>query len=127
MRLIAECGAHQHADLRLLTTLRFWGEVLVSVEYGQMWSWMAPRFEVNGENQSRFYYPHYMHDAKAQPLTTTSPLASTHSDRLGVRLAELLADQRYWSSFMEVEAEILRLKCAFYDQFVAAPEYAPAG
>ena len=127
MRLIAACGAHEHADLRLLTTLRFWGEVLVSVEYGQMWSRMEPRLVVDGENRSRFYYPHFIHDAKAQPLMATSPLASTHSDRLGVRLAELLADERHRSSFMEVEAEILRLRCAFFDQFAAAKEYAPAG
>jgi hypothetical protein len=127
MRLIAVSGAHEHADLRLLTTLRFWGEVLVSVEYGRMWPRMEPRLVVNGENRSRFYYPHHIHDAKAQPLTATSPLASTHSDRLGVRLAELLADERHRSSFMEVEAEILGLKCAFYDQFVTAADRVPAG
>lgn len=119
-RLIAAAGADQDPDLRLLTTLRFWGEVLVSVEYGQMWPRMATRLVIDGENHSRFYYPHHIHDAKVQPITATSPLAATHSDRLGVRLATLLSDQRHWPLFLQVEEDIVRLKYAFYDQFLTA-------
>lgn len=120
--LIATAGTHEHADLRLLTALRFWGEVLVSVEYGQLWPRMSARLIVDGDNRSRFYYPHHIHDAKAQPLTATSPLAATHSDRLGIRLATLLADERVWPSFLQVEEDIVRLKCAFYDQFLTPAE-----
>lgn len=119
MRLIGAAGAHEHADLRLLTTLRFWGEVLVSIEYEQLWPRMANLLVVNGENRSRFYYPHFIHDGKVQPIAAASPLAATHSDRLGVRLAELLAHEPHRSSFMEAETEIFRLKSAFYDQFTA--------
>lgn len=117
MGLIADAGAHEHADLRLLTILRFWGEVLVSVEYGQMWRRMQPRLVVDGVNRSRFYYPHHIHDAKAHPIASMSPLASTHSDRLGIRLSEMLASAEHHASFIEVEEQVLRLKTGFLDQF----------
>ena len=117
MNLIADAGAHEHADLRLLTILRFWGEVLVSVEYGQMWRRMRQHLVVYGVNRSRFYYPHHIHDAKAHPVASTSPLASTHSDRLGIRLGEMLTSAEHHASFMEVEEQILRLKTRFLDQF----------
>jgi hypothetical protein len=43
----------------LLTILRFWGEVLVSVEYGELWRRMARHLTSDGENRSVFYYPHH--------------------------------------------------------------------
>jgi hypothetical protein len=127
MSLIADAGAHEHADLRLLTILRFWGEVLVSVEYGQMWRRMEPRLVVDGVSRSRFYYPHHIHDAKAHPLASTSPLASTHSDRLGIRLSEMLTSAEHRASFMEVEEQILSLKTRFLDQFQPLLRYAHSG
>jgi hypothetical protein len=127
MSLIADAGAHEHADLRLLTILRFWGEVLVSVEYGQMWRRMESRLVVDGVNRSRFYYPHHIHDAKAHPITSTSPLASTHSDRLGIRLSEMLTSAEHRASFMEVEEQILAFKTRFLDQFQPLLRYAHSG
>lgn len=124
MSLIADAGAHEHADLRLLTILRFWGEVLVSVEYGQMWRRMEARLVVDGVSRSRFYYPHYIHDAKAHPLASTSPLASTHSDRLGIRLSEMLTDPERRASFMETEEQVLALRTRFLDQFQPLLRYA---
>ncbi|MET9464468.1 hypothetical protein ABZY44_06495 [Streptomyces sp. NPDC006544] len=53
--LIADAGGHEDADLRLLTVPRFWGEVLVSVEYGRLWERMGPSFTRGGRNRSRFY------------------------------------------------------------------------
>ncbi|MFD4742472.1 hypothetical protein ACFWNR_15320 [Streptomyces virginiae] len=53
--LIADAGAHEHSDLRLLTILRFWGEILVSVEYGRLWERMAPLLTGDGENRSGFH------------------------------------------------------------------------
>jgi hypothetical protein len=97
--LISEAGGHDDADLRLLTFLRFWGEVLV---------------------RSRFYYPHYVHDAKAHPLTAVSLLSATHSDRLATRIGELLARHGSADAFRETEERALHLKTAFYDQFLPA-------
>ncbi|WP_282791978.1 hypothetical protein [Streptomyces sp. CC224B] len=121
LELIADAGAEDDADVRLLTLLRFWGEVLVSVEYGCLWERMGPLLTRDGENRSRFYYPHHSHDAKAHPLAKVSLLSTTHSDRLGRRLSELLAREPSTDSFKEVEERALRLKTDFYDQFLPTP------
>ncbi|MGW0609953.1 hypothetical protein [Streptomyces sp. NPDC002788] len=118
--LIADAGGHDDADLRLLTFLRFWGEVLVSVEYECLWQRMAPVLAGDGGNRSRFYYPHYVHDAKAHPLTAVSLLSATHSDRLATRISELLARHGSADAFRETEERALHLKDAFYDQFLPA-------
>ncbi|GAA2582996.1 hypothetical protein GCM10010411_14560 [Actinomadura fulvescens] len=123
--LIADAGRQGSPDLRLLTFLRFWGEVLVSVEYELLWPRMEPVLIQNGENRSRFYYPHYVHDAKARSLATVSLLSGTHSDRLGMRVSELLAREDGAECFREIEEGALRLKETFYDQFrpmVPVPE-----
>ncbi|MFD9903396.1 hypothetical protein [Streptomyces sp. NPDC059063] len=120
LELIADAGAEDDADVRLLTLLRFWGEVLVSVEYGRLWERMGPAMTQDGENRSCFYYPHYVHDAKAHPLATGSLLSTTHSDRLGARLGELLAREPSADGFREIEERSLRLKTDFYDQFLPA-------
>ncbi|OEJ58470.1 hypothetical protein BGM19_11215 [Streptomyces agglomeratus] len=124
--LIADAGAHARADLRLLTMLRFWGEVLVSVEYGRLWERMGPLLTRDGENHSRFYHPHYVHDAKANSLAAVSRLSTSHSDRLATRLSELLAREESAGCFREVEERSLRLKVDFYDQFLPALERAGA-
>ncbi|MFF7789053.1 hypothetical protein [Streptomyces sp. NPDC007991] len=119
--LIADAGGSDDADLRLLTFLRFWGEVLVSVEYEHLWPRMAPALTgEDGRNRSRFYYPHYVHDAKAHPLTTVSLLSATHSDRLATRISRLLTRPESRDAFRETEERALHLKSAFYDQFLPA-------
>jgi hypothetical protein len=118
--LIADAGRHEDADLRLLTILRFWGEVLVSVEYGRLWDRMAPVLAPDGENRSRFYFPHHVHDAKARSLATVSLLSSTHSDRLATRVTELLQRRGSTDTFLRIEQQVLQLKLAFYDQFLPA-------
>jgi hypothetical protein len=120
--LIADAGGYDNADLRLLTTLRFWGEVLVSVEYGRLWERMGPSLTRDGENLSRFYYPHHVHDAKAHSLTTVSVLSATHSDRLAMRMSELLGREGSTDCFKDVEKRALQLKVSFYDQFLPALE-----
>lgn len=117
--LIAAAGRSRSgdADLRLVTILRFWGEILVAVEYARMWERMAPTFTAAGGNRSRFYYPHYVHDAKARPLAGVSLLSTTHSDRLATRLIDLLSRSAGSAPFEEAEERALRLKESFYDQF----------
>ncbi|GAA3376966.1 hypothetical protein GCM10020367_50750 [Streptomyces sannanensis] len=120
--LIADSGTHDNADLRLLTILRFWGEILVSVEYGRLWERMRPLLTRDGENRSLFYYPHHVHDAKTRPLTTVSLLSGTHSDRLATRVTELLAKEESTDCFKQLEEQALRIKVSFYDQFLPALE-----
>ncbi|MGW1773130.1 hypothetical protein [Streptomyces sp. NPDC002104] len=122
LELIADAGGHDDADLRLLAFLRFWGEVLVSVEYGRLWERMGPRFtaEGGGRNRSRFYHPHLVHDAKTHSLATVSLLSDTHSDRLAARVTELLGRAEGAAgaaAFRETEERALLLKSGFYDQF----------
>ncbi|GAA1345937.1 hypothetical protein [Saccharothrix algeriensis] len=116
--LILDAGAAPNANLGLVTILRFWGEVLVSAEYGRMWPRIQRRLVVGGENRSLFYYPHYEHDAKTSPLADASVLSLTHSDQLGVRLAQLADSEAAWETFKRVETEVLNLKTRFYDQFL---------
>jgi hypothetical protein len=118
--LIRDAGRRPDADLRLLTILRFWGEVLVAVEYSSLWERMAPAFA--GEVPSRFYRPHLLHDAKTHPLATVSLLSSSHSDRLATRLQRLVARDPAGATaaFEEVEHRVVALKTAFYDQFLPA-------
>lgn len=118
--LIADAGGHEDADLRLLTVLRFWGEVLVSAEYGRLWERIGPVFTREGGNRSRFYHPHLVHDAKTHSLATVSLLSGTHSDRLATRVTELLAREETTERFKEMEERTLLLKTGFYDQFLPA-------
>jgi hypothetical protein len=127
LTLIPEAAAGDYADAQLLTILRFWGEVLVSVEYGELWRRMAPRLEGEGENRSRFYYPHHIHDKKMRPLATASMLSSTHSDQLGVRLRQLLDSHKARNCFMRIEKDILLLKMQFYDQFTPMLKHVEVG
>ncbi|MEU9253598.1 hypothetical protein AB0D66_17300 [Streptomyces sp. NPDC048270] len=122
--LIADAGTHADADLRVLTILRFWGEILVSVEYGRLWERMEARFDPDGENVSRFYYPHHQHDAKNESLATTDLLATTHSDRLATRVLAHLGSGGAGAAdaFREMEERSLRIKVDFYDQFLPALE-----
>jgi hypothetical protein len=126
LELIADAGRHGNSDLRLLTILRFWGEVLVSVEYGQLWPRMEPLLTRDGWNGSRFYYPHHIHDRKAHPLAAASLLSTTHSDRLGMRLSEMLSREASPEPFRETERAVLQLKLGFYDQFIPLLRASPA-
>jgi hypothetical protein len=113
LELISDVGGGEHPDTGLITILRFWGEVLVSVEYEQLWQRIGPLLG----DRSTFYLPHKVHDAKVRPLAQASPLASTHSDQLGMRLWQVLGTPGEREVFRRTEEEIVDLKLGFYDQF----------
>ncbi len=121
--LVADLGGADGeglTDLRLVTFLRFWGEVLVSVEYDHMWRRIGPILTAGGTNRSRFYHLHHVHDAKNRPLPNVSLLAGGHSDRLAARQVELLAaadPTAAADAFRQVEQSAVALKTSFYDQF----------
>lgn len=104
------------SDIRLLTILRFWGEVLVSVEYGEFWCRMDASFRAAGTT-SRFYHPHHHHDGR-EPLSDASEASSTHSGRFGACLRELLVADGAAERFARTEQQILATRMRFYDQFV---------
>ena len=117
MSLIADAGCAAQSKVELLTILRFWGEVLVSVEYDELWRRLRHTLVEDGENKSVFYYPHLVHDAKSRPIAAASVLSLTHSDQLGVRLSQLLDSAPAREAFKNTEQAILDLKSGFYDQF----------
>ena len=112
--LLAE-ASESETDLELMTIIRFWGEVLVSVEYGEFWRRMESRFTAAG-TPSRFYHPHYHHDGR-DPLATAGDDAATHSGRLGACLVRLLDGDDGEERFAAAEARVLALRLEFYDQF----------
>jgi len=111
-------AARSCSDLRILTILRFWGEVLVSVEYGEFWGRMDPLFAAAGVT-SRFYRPHHHHDGR-EPLASASPSDQTHSGRLGACLAPLLAAGAAVEELARTEDQVLASRMRFYDQFLAS-------
>ncbi len=112
--LIAE-ACERDTDLELMTIIRFWGEVLVSVEYGEFWRRMEAQFAAAGAT-SRFYHPHHHHDGR-DPLATAGDDAATHSGRLGACLVRLLDGDSGDERFAATEARVLALRLEFYDQF----------
>jgi hypothetical protein len=106
------------SDHKILTLLRFWSEVLVSVEYGEFWRRIALILGTDAENKSRFYYPHFCHDHRVT-LVKSSLTSSTHSGRIGVLLKNLLKSDEDKKSFLNLEEDIYSVKRSFYDQFVA--------
>ncbi len=104
-------------DVAVLTILRFWGEVLVSVEYGELWRRMHSGFG-GGAARSRFYHPHHHHDGR-EPLSTASDSSTTHSGRLGACLTRLLQDDGAIDRFARIEEQLLAARMRFYDQFAA--------
>jgi hypothetical protein len=114
LALMADAGA-RGGDLEVMTILRFWGEVLVSVEYGEFWRRMRSGFDAAG-TASRFYQPHHDHDGR-DPLATAVESSCTHSGRLGACLVRLLAGDGAEERFAETERRVLELRFEFYDQF----------
>lgn len=118
MSLIADAGASAHPDVELVTALRFWGEVLVSVEYSELWRRMKSLPTVDDGSRSSFYHPHLVHDAKSRPLRHASQLSLTHPDQLATRLVDLIDSSAAEESFRRTETAILAIKSGFYDQFL---------
>ena len=100
-------------DIGVLGMLRFWGEVVVAVEYGQFWKAIAPHLSTPAR-ASRFYEAHYTHDG-CEPLATAS--AKTHSGRLGVCLRELLISHSGADALAKVQTRVVESRLRFYDQF----------
>lgn len=118
LQIVSGFEDSQLGDVKLLTLLRFWGEVLASLEYGEFWKKMSKYFSMKGDKRSRFYYPHFCHDSRVT-MAQASLASTTHSGRLGVRLREMLTSKAATESFMEMESRIFDIKFKFYDQFIS--------
>jgi hypothetical protein len=105
------------SDQKILTILRFWSEVLVSVEYGEFWRRIESILGDNSKEKSQFYYPHFCHDHRTT-LVKSSLSSSTHSGRIGVLLKSLLKLDEDKKMFVDLEKGICNIRRNFYDQFV---------
>jgi len=111
-------------QIRLITILRFWGEVLVSEEYKQFWFRMEQEGLIkrgDPKKRSRFYYPHLVHDEREHNFGTTDiGDPRTHSDRLGNILEDMTTQLGYAGveHCAKVEQAIVDMKYQFYNQFV---------
>ena len=99
-------------DIKAVTFLRFALEILVSVEY----SVFVRRLEDFGltRRNSRFYWPHFLHDMKQHPLGHRD---EPHSDMLSEQLASMLdtlkkaaACGRYTQKSYDLRANFFRQK-----------------
>lgn len=98
-------------DIKVVTFLRFALEILVSVEYGVF----VQRLEDFGLNRrnSKFYWPHFLHDMKQNPLGKTG---STHSDMLSGRLGEMLHTLKHAAACGRYTQKSYDLRAAFFKQ-----------
>jgi hypothetical protein len=118
LAMVQGAATEESAELKVLTILRFWGEVLVAFEYQEYWKRLASYFNEREDGRSRFYQPHFEHDIKTKSLFDTSILETTHSDRLGFYLNRLLKTEGDRRNFINTEQAVFKVKYKFYDQFL---------
>ena len=102
-------------EIKIMATLRFWGEILVSNEYGKF----IPRMERLGltKNNSRFYWPHFEHDMKKTPLYAKEN-QMTHSDKMSAILQKIINTTKKADYCAQIEKKVLQIKIGFYNQFI---------
>jgi hypothetical protein len=129
--LLKPTGDQKFQTIKVLSFLRFWGEILISVEYHQLWNRMKTLgLTESGDNHSIFYHPHYNHDKKGHSFVEIFVDCEkkwyddlSHSDRLTFHLANCLDKEDAYEHFKDIEKKIVEIKTEFYDQF---KEYIPA-
>jgi hypothetical protein len=115
---------HLH-QIKVLTTLRMAGEVLVAVEYDRYWPHLQ-RLGLRAANEpggvrSVFYYPHLCHDERRQRFAAEPDqfVARTHSDQLANCLrSRLIASSSEGIDYCIRAATTAEdIKRSFYNQF----------
>jgi len=106
-------------EIKALSVVRLWGEVLVAEEYGLL----RPALLGLGLTQenSQFYWPHFEHDIKNVSFAEGRSQGS-HSDWLTVTLRELLNSPKKIRYAAKIEQEIFNIKYDFWNQFMSAVE-----
>ena len=128
MQALHSCLGQPHSDLALIAFLRFWAEVLVSVEYECLWPRLSERLAQGpaaAGSRSEFFYYHMIHDRRQSDIGTEELLGGlTHSQELARHMAELIScDEALQIAISQVE-RAWQLKDRFYRQFL--PLLAPS-
>jgi hypothetical protein len=129
-RLMVSCLGEEYCQVGLVAFLRFWAEVLVSIEYSCLWKRISERLS-NGQSdnkvRSEFYYFHMIHDSRNSDIGKESFLGGlTHSQELAIHLQRLISSEEALLYCTHIEQSVYQLKYQFYDQFISnRPNFPP--
>jgi len=122
-QLITDCLSEKSGQIGILTFLRFWAEVLVSIEYECLWKRISERLsdgKLYGKIRSEFYYFHMLHDARNTDVGKQGLLGGlTHSQELAIHLQRSIWSEDDLLYCIEIEKSAYKFKYQFYDQFIA--------
>jgi hypothetical protein len=119
------CLVLPHSDLALIAFLRFWAEVLVSVEYECLWSRLSQRLAhgaaVDGA-RSEFFYYHMIHDRRQCDIGSEHLLGGlTHAQELARHMTGLICREDALQIAIAQVDRAWELKDRFYRQFLPLP------
>jgi hypothetical protein len=121
-QVLLSCLQSNHCQVGLVAWLRFWGEVLVSIEYGCFWKRISERLadrHTENKKRSEFYYFHMIHDSRGSDIGQKNKLGGlTHSQELAVHLESLIQTEEALNYCLRLEETAFQLKHQFYDQFI---------
>jgi hypothetical protein len=121
-QVMIECLGKTHSQVGLVAFLRFWAEVLVSIEYSCLWQRISERLSnerTSHKARSEFYYFHMIHDSRNSDIGKETILGGlTHSQELAVHLKRLIVSEDALALCIDLTESAYQLKCQFYDQFV---------
>lgn len=120
---LVSCLGEKHCQVGLVAFLRFWAEVLVSVEYACLWQRISERLS-SGKSphkiRSEFYYFHMIHDSRNSDIGQESILGGlTHPQELAIHLNRLISSEDALAYCLNLQEHAYQLKCQFYDQFIS--------
>lgn len=122
-KLMVSCVSEKYGQVGLVAFLRFWAEVLVSVEYSCLWQRISERLsdgQSNHKIRSEFYYFHMIHDRRSSDIGKESFLGGlTHAQELAIHLQKLIVTEDALLCCINLEENAYQLKCQFYDQFIS--------
>lgn len=122
-KLMVGCLGEKYCQVGLIAFLRFWAEVLVSVEYACLWQRISERLsngQSNDKIRSEFYYFHMIHDSRSSDIGKESFLGGlTHSQELAIHLQRLISSEDALLYCIKLEECAYQLKHQFYDQFIS--------
>ena len=129
LEALKSCLDHPHSDLALIALLRFWAEVLVSVEYECLWPRLSQRLAQGPAaegTRSEFFYYHMIHDRRQSDIGAGQLLGGlTHAQELARHITELISSEAALQIAISQVDRAWELKDRFYLQFVSLP--APSG
>ncbi|NJP22384.1 MAG: hypothetical protein HC763_29015 [Hydrococcus sp. CRU_1_1] len=122
-KLMVSCLGEKYCQVGLVTFLRFWAEVLVSIEYSCLWQRISERLS-NGQSdrkvRSEFYYFHMIHDSRNSEIGKESFLGGlTHAQELAIHLQRLISSEEALIYCINMEQSVYELKYQFYDRFIS--------